>query len=114
MARQNFKLTLTLTNHGASGNNPDDMETRIGEAIGAAGRHHLTGRQGAALNRHDHREPPDTGVKHDGTIVWHLHGELSDAKDLVARWRGNADNADPITFPAFKPNVTVSDPEDDP
>jgi hypothetical protein len=115
MAKKNYKITLALTPNGASGTNPNSMATRIVFAIGAAGRHNVVGRGGMkALNAHDHRVPPDTGTKADGTIVWHVNGELSDVGDMIARWTGGADPLDPIGFPAFSPANVIVVPDDDP
>ena len=59
MAKKNYKITLTLTNYGASGDNPNTMETRIALATGAAARNKVMGRNGtSALNGHVHRDPP--------------------------------------------------------
>jgi hypothetical protein len=114
MAKKNYKITLQLTAKGASGDNPNPMATRIVLAIGAAARNNVLGRGGMkALNAHDHRVPPDTGTN-NGTIVWHVHGELSDVGNMIARWTGSADPTNPNAFPAFTPpNVTVI-PDDDP
>jgi hypothetical protein len=115
MAKKNYKITLTLTAYGVSGSNPNSMATRINEAVGAAGRNNVCGKNGAnPLDPHVHREPPDTGVKSDGTIVWHVHGELSDVGNMIARWTGSADPADPKGHPAFKPANVIVVPADDP
>jgi len=113
MAKKNYKITLTLTDWGKdNAHNPDTMDTRIAEAVGAAGRNHVNGKNDTNLDRNVHREPPGTGVKGDGTIVWHVHGELADVNALVGRWTGNADPADPLGHLSFRANVSVSYPED--
>jgi hypothetical protein len=108
MEKQNFRIRLELTEYGTSPFNPNSVDTRIGEAIGAAGRHRVRGRNDTDLSRHDHRNPQDTGIGADRTVIWHVHGELDDVMAMIDRWRGNADSADPNTYPAFTPNVTVS------
>jgi hypothetical protein len=90
------------------------MDTSIADAIAAAGRHYVNGRGNSTLDKSVHRDPPSTGVKSDGTIVWHLYGESTDGTDLAARWGGGADSKDPKTYPAFTATVNVVGPSADP
>jgi hypothetical protein len=114
MAPTNFKLTLTLKDINES---PQDMQTHINEAIAAAKRLGIKGRGGQVdPNAHDHRIPQDNG-HNNGQIVWRLNGVKDPTgKNLAARWGGAADTVDPINFPAFNKDatVTVAGPDDDP
>jgi hypothetical protein len=101
----NYKTSLTLTPWGADTvNNPTPQSKRILDAMDAAKAHGVKGRDGKDLDKDKHRH-----VENDGTITWHLSADSKDpVKAMLTRWRGVE------VGHTFTPNVTATDPVDDP
>jgi hypothetical protein len=96
-----YLITFVLNNVSAS-------LTGIGHAIEAAGplRHNVKGSDQTTLNAAAHRE-----VKDDGSIWWHVWGDLHDVVNMSNRWTGGADVDDNGNYlPPFTPKVLVKDP----